>query len=84
MSRGSGSSMIVWLKVNHWCGKKIRVVLKVPVEDLDWSIKCTEKLFVWIGHGKFVGGGSKLEFLPEFRQLKEHRFGFVGHRSSDV
>ena len=35
MSSGSGISMLVWIKVDQWCGNKGRVVLKVPGEELD-------------------------------------------------
>ena len=35
-------------------------------------------------HVSKVGEGSKSELLLEFRQLKEHRFGSVGQRSSEV
>ena len=37
-----------------------------------------------MGYGILVGIGSNLEFLPEFHQLKEHRFGFIGHRRIEL
>ena len=78
MSSENGSSALVYIKAIQWCGKKSQVVLKVPGEDIDW------KLFSRMGHVRLVVGSSKLEFLPDLRQLKEHRFGFTGHRSSEV
>ena len=37
-----------------------------------------------MGHISLVGGVSNLELLPEFLQLKEHCFGFVGKRRSEL
>ena len=71
------SSMLVCIKVNQWCGKKIRVVLKVPDEELYWISNRAEKVFYWMGQGILVGGGIKNYFLPEFFQFKEHHFGAV-------
>ena len=71
------SSMLVCIKVNQWCGKKIRVVLKVPDEELYWISNRAEKVFYWMGHGSLLDGGRNLEFLPEFHQFKENRFGVV-------
>ena len=37
-----------------------------------------------MGHISLVGGGRNLDLLPEFHQLKDHRFEFVGQRISEV
>ena len=37
-----------------------------------------------MGHGSVVGGSSNIELLPDFRQLKEHCFEFIGHICSEV
>ena len=84
MISGRGSSALVWIKVIQWCGKKVRVVLNVTGKDLDWSSNSAEKVFDQMGHRILVGGSIKLEFLLEFCQFKEHRFGFIGHRISEV
>ena len=84
MSSGSGSSAIVWIKVNQWRGKKRRMVLKVTGEEIYWDSDGTEKVFAPMGYGSLVCGVSNLEFLPEVLQLKEHRFGVAGNRSSEV
>ena len=84
MSSGSISSVIVWLKVIRWCGKKVHMVLKVKAEDLYRISNCVEKVFSLMEHIKFLGVSSNLEFLPEFQELKEHHFWFIGHESSEV
>ena len=77
MSRGSGIRVLVWIKVIQWCGKKLWVVLKLPGEERYWTINRPYKLFVHTGNGGLIGESSNLELLPEFRQIKEHNFGFV-------
>ena len=84
VSSCSCSSAIVWIKANQWCGKKMILDLKVSGEDFDWSSNRVQKAFDRMGHGRLVGGGSNLEFLPEFCQLKEHCFEFVGYISRDI
>ena len=84
VNSGSVSSVLVWMKVNQWCGNKIWLVLKVLGEDIYRSSNHTDKVFSLIGYKILVGVGINLEFLSEFRQLKEHRFGFVGHKISEV
>ena len=81
---GSGSRTLDCLKVIYWCGKKVWAILKVPGEELDWISKSTEKVFAQIKHGRLVHEIINLEFLPEFHQLKEKIFGFIGHSSSQV
>ena len=84
MSSGRGSSALLWIKVIQWCGKKLRVAPKVPDDELDRISNHAEKVFYWMGNGSLVGGIINIEFLPELRQLKEHRFRFVGHISSEI
>ena len=60
------------------------MILKVPHEKLDSISNQAEKLFDWMGHGILVGGGSNNDLLTEFRQLKEHPFGFAGHRKIEI
>ena len=49
----------------------------MPGEELGHSSNHVEKLLSRMGNDSLVGRSSKLEFLPEFRQSKEHRFGFI-------
>ena len=56
----------------------------MPGEDIDGSINHTEKVLIRMGHGIMIGGSKNLEFLLEFHQLKEHRFGFIGHRRIEL
>ena len=79
VNSGRGSSVLVWLKVIQWCVRKGRVVLNVPGEELDCISNCAEKVFSWVGNGGLVGGSINLKFLPDFRQLKDHYFGFIWH-----
>ena len=51
--------------------------MKVPIEELYQRSNFLEKLFAWIGHRSMVGGSSNIDFLPEFRQIREHCFGFI-------
>ena len=60
------------------------MVMKVPGKEIDQISNCAEKVFDCMGHENLVDGVSNLEFLPESHQLKEHCFGLVGHRISDV
>ena len=50
MISGTGSSALVWIKLNQWCGDKGQVFLKVPGEELYWSSNCVENIFDRIGH----------------------------------
>ena len=65
------------------CGRKLRVVLKVLGEDLDWGSNYVEKVFFQMGHIRFVGGSNNLEFLPEFHHMEENCFDFIGYRISE-
>ena len=67
MSSGSGSSALVYIKVIQWCGNKVRVVRKVPGEDIDYIINRRDKVFDQIRHVRLVGGNRNLEFLTELR-----------------
>ena len=80
MSSGSGSSTRIWTKLIQWCGKKVRMVLKVTVEELGWSSNRSDNILAQMGHGGLVSGSSNLELLPDFCQLKDHCFGFIVHR----
>ena len=56
----------------------------MPGKELDKSSNQEEKVFYRMGPGSLVGGSRNFEFLPEIHQLKDHLFGFVGHRSSEI
>ena len=64
MSIGRVSGALVLININQWCGKKLRSFLKVPGEDIYLSNNRVGEVFVMMGHGSFVGGGSNLGFLP--------------------
>ena len=53
-------------------------------ENLDGIINRAEKVFDQMGCSSLVCGVSKLELPPKLCQLKEYRFGFVAHISSEV
>ena len=84
MCTNNGSSIIAWIMIIQQCGRKGRLVLKVPVKDIDQRSNPVEKVFVCMRHGALVSESSNLEFLPKFFQFQDNRFGLVGHRISEV
>ena len=84
MGSNSGIIALICLKAIQCCGGKVRVVLKVPDEELGWISNCAEKTFTRIWHGILVGGSGNLYFLSDFCELKEHCFRFIGYIISKV
>ena len=63
MRSGRGSSTLICTKMTHQCGRKRRVVLKVPGEEIDRRINRTAKVFARMDHGVLVSESSNLELL---------------------
>ena len=75
----SSLSFEIWIEIQG-CGRIVLVVLKVPDEDLDWSINRKQKVLSWMRHSGFVVGRSIVEFLSEFFHLEKHCFGFIVYK----